>query len=99
MPSVHKRVYAQNDVAPDRPSVLFVDHKSQARTPDAVWSERPPLLPGWFTALATPFENGGIAQKAFSNLVAWQIEQGTRGSLFAALSEKRKFSRRKNAPC
>src|ERR1019366_275244 len=31
------------------------------------------------TALATPFETDDIAEKAFADLVAWQIEQGSEG--------------------
>ncbi|MDA7948257.1 MAG: 4-hydroxy-tetrahydrodipicolinate synthase [Hyphomicrobiaceae bacterium] len=34
---------------------------------------------GSFTALITPFKNGGIDEAAFQNLVNWQIEQGTHG--------------------
>ncbi len=79
MTVIQKRAYAQNDVEPDRSSVLFVGDKLPAETTDAFWSERPPLLPRWFMALATPFENGRVAQKAFSNFVAWQIDQGARG--------------------
>ena len=36
-------------------------------------------LCGSLTALATPFENDGICDKAFADLVAWQIEQGAEG--------------------
>jgi 4-hydroxy-tetrahydrodipicolinate synthase len=31
------------------------------------------------TALATPFEHDDLAEKAFADLVAWQIEQGSEG--------------------
>lgn len=34
---------------------------------------------GSFTALITPFKNGGIDEDAFRRLVNWQIEQGTHG--------------------
>lgn len=34
---------------------------------------------GSFTALITPFSNGGIDEDAFEKLVNWQIEQGTHG--------------------
>jgi 4-hydroxy-tetrahydrodipicolinate synthase len=34
---------------------------------------------GSFTALVTPFKNGSIDEKAFRGLVAWQIEEGTKG--------------------
>jgi 4-hydroxy-tetrahydrodipicolinate synthase len=34
---------------------------------------------GSFTALVTPFENGGVDEQAFRALVAWQIEEGTNG--------------------
>jgi len=42
-------------------------------------SERTQVFPGSLTALATPFENDDIAEKAFADLVAWQIEQGSEG--------------------
>lgn len=34
---------------------------------------------GSYTALVTPFKNGGIDEDAFQNFVNWQIEQGTHG--------------------
>lgn len=34
---------------------------------------------GSYTALITPFKNGGIDEDAFQNFVNWQIEQGTHG--------------------
>ncbi|MGD9867036.1 MAG: 4-hydroxy-tetrahydrodipicolinate synthase [Hyphomicrobiales bacterium] len=34
---------------------------------------------GSYTALITPFRNGGIDEEAFTGLVDWQIEQGTHG--------------------
>lgn len=34
---------------------------------------------GSFTALVTPFKNGGIDEKAFRDLVDWQITEGTNG--------------------
>jgi 4-hydroxy-tetrahydrodipicolinate synthase len=34
---------------------------------------------GSFTALVTPFKNGAVDEKAFRNLVAWQIGEGTNG--------------------
>jgi 4-hydroxy-tetrahydrodipicolinate synthase len=34
---------------------------------------------GSFTALVTPFKNGGLDEKAFRALVAWQIAEGTHG--------------------
>ena len=34
---------------------------------------------GSFTALVTPFKNGSIDEKAFRELVAWQIAEGTQG--------------------
>jgi 4-hydroxy-tetrahydrodipicolinate synthase len=36
-------------------------------------------FPGSLTALATPFEHDNIAERAFADLVAWQIEQGSEG--------------------
>jgi 4-hydroxy-tetrahydrodipicolinate synthase len=34
---------------------------------------------GSFTALVTPFKNGGLDEKAYRSLVAWQIGEGTNG--------------------
>ena len=34
---------------------------------------------GSFTALVTPFKNGGIDEKAFRDLIDWQIAEGTNG--------------------
>ena len=37
------------------------------------------MFSGSFTALVTPFENGGIDEKAFQSFVEWQIDEGTNG--------------------
>ena len=34
---------------------------------------------GSFTALVTPFKNGALDEKAFRDLVDWQIAEGTNG--------------------
>ncbi len=34
---------------------------------------------GSFTALVTPFKNGSVDEKAFRDLVDWQIAEGTSG--------------------
>ena len=34
---------------------------------------------GSFTALVTPFKNGSLDEKAFRELVDWQIGEGTNG--------------------
>jgi 4-hydroxy-tetrahydrodipicolinate synthase len=34
---------------------------------------------GSFTALVTPFKNGGVDEETFRNLVEWQIAEGTNG--------------------
>jgi 4-hydroxy-tetrahydrodipicolinate synthase len=34
---------------------------------------------GSFTALVTPFKNGSVDEKAFRDLIEWQIAEGTRG--------------------
>jgi len=34
---------------------------------------------GSFTALVTPFKNGGVDEEAFRNIVEWQIAEGTNG--------------------
>jgi len=41
-------------------------------------SHRPPFK-GSFTALVTPFRDGDVDEKAFRDLVSWQIEEGTHG--------------------
>jgi 4-hydroxy-tetrahydrodipicolinate synthase len=38
-----------------------------------------PTLRGSITALITPFNDGTVDEKAFSNLVDWQIREGTHG--------------------
>jgi 4-hydroxy-tetrahydrodipicolinate synthase len=42
-------------------------------------SGRKRIFPGSLTALPTPFEKDDIAEKAFADLVAWQIERGGEG--------------------
>jgi 4-hydroxy-tetrahydrodipicolinate synthase len=37
------------------------------------------MFKGSFTALITPMRNGGVDEKAFYDLVDWQIKQGTQG--------------------
>ena len=37
------------------------------------------MFRGSFTALVTPFKNGGLDERAFRELVDWQIEEGTDG--------------------
>ena len=34
---------------------------------------------GSFTALVTPFKNGSLDEKAFRDIVEWQIAEGTNG--------------------
>jgi len=34
---------------------------------------------GSFTALVTPFKNGSVDEKAFRDIVDWQISEGTNG--------------------
>ncbi len=38
-----------------------------------------PPFKGSFTALVTPFRDGAVDEKAFRDLVSWQIEEGTHG--------------------
>ena len=38
-----------------------------------------PSFKGSFTALVTPFKNGGLDEKAFRDLVDWQVAEGTKG--------------------
>jgi 4-hydroxy-tetrahydrodipicolinate synthase len=37
------------------------------------------MFRGSFTALVTPFKNGGLDERAFRDLVEWQISEGTDG--------------------
>ncbi len=37
------------------------------------------MFRGSFTALVTPFKNGGVDERAFRELVDWQIAEGTDG--------------------
>ncbi len=37
------------------------------------------MFKGSFTALITPFANGGVDEQAFKSLVQWQIDEGTDG--------------------
>src|SRR5271165_651170 len=48
---------------------LFVDRIMAAKT----------RFRGSFTALVTPFKNGSVDEKAFRDLVDWQIAEGTNG--------------------
>ncbi len=41
--------------------------------------EMTPQFAGSYTALITPFKNGGVDESAFRKLVDWQIESGTNG--------------------
>ena len=50
-----------------------------ADTSETPSSTRTPSFPRSLTALATPFEHDDIAEKAFADLVGWQIEQGSEG--------------------
>src|SRR5262249_29225896 len=34
---------------------------------------------GSFTALVTPFKNGSLDEKAYRDLIEWQIAEGTKG--------------------
>ena len=37
------------------------------------------MFKGSFTALITPFRNGGLDEGAFRRIVEWQISEGTHG--------------------
>ncbi len=56
----------------DRPHAGIHNHSLpvELRHP---FAEKRRMSRGSFTALTTPF-NGGVAEKAFANLVAWQID-------------------------
>ncbi len=61
----------------DRPHAGIHNHSLpvELRHP---FAEKSRMSRGSFTALPTPF-NGGVAEKAFASLVAWQIDQGVEG--------------------
>ena len=61
------RTDALRDVLP--PGPLFKDRVMTAKT----------SFRGSFTALVTPFKNGSVDEKAFRDLVDWQIAEGTKG--------------------
>lgn len=44
------------------------------------------LLRGAWTALATPFANGGLAEKAFADFVSWQIKEGAQGLVVCSVT-------------
>jgi 4-hydroxy-tetrahydrodipicolinate synthase len=73
-------------IAPSRPRSDWPSRSPSrgSRWPAADISETPSSkrtlsFPGSLTALATPFEHDDLAEKAFADLVAWQIEQGSEG--------------------
>jgi 4-hydroxy-tetrahydrodipicolinate synthase len=53
---------------------------------DVSFSKRTQMFPGSLTALPTPFERDDIAEKAFADLVAWQIEQGSEGLVVGGIT-------------
>jgi 4-hydroxy-tetrahydrodipicolinate synthase len=57
-----------------RPTALAPAHRAEEQTMTAKTSFR-----GSFTALVTPFKNGAVDEKAFRDLVDWQITEGTHG--------------------
>ena len=73
-------------IAPSRPRSDW-PHRSAARgslwpaadISEMTFSKRTLSFPRSLTALATPFEHDNLAEKAFADLVAWQIEQGSEG--------------------
>ncbi|MCC6948320.1 MAG: 4-hydroxy-tetrahydrodipicolinate synthase [Bradyrhizobiaceae bacterium] len=52
--------------------------ESWPRYPLGLGKERS-MFRGSFTALVTPFKNGGLDERAFRDLVEWQIAEGTDG--------------------
>lgn len=62
--------------APPPAARCFVNHnKAQAMSTPA----SPERFRGSFTALVTPFRDGAVDEKAFRDLVDWQIAEGTHG--------------------
>ena len=64
-------------IAPSRPRSDWPSRS--VVTTEMPSSKRPLSFPGSLTALATPFEHDDIAEKAFADLAAWQIDQGGEG--------------------
>jgi 4-hydroxy-tetrahydrodipicolinate synthase len=62
-----------------RPEPVFSREQSRAeRRREHVMAAKTNFR-GSFTALVTPFKNGGLDEEAFRNLVEWQIAEGTNG--------------------
>ena len=74
-PWSHERAYWRRQPGP--PSLVPLAQAAPGATGQA--AERTQLLSGSLTALATPFQNDRIAEKAFAHFVNWQIEQGAQG--------------------
>jgi len=74
-PWSHERAYWQRQPGP--PSLIPLAKAAPGATGQA--AERTQLLSSSLTALATPFQNDRIAEKAFAHFVNWQVEQGTQG--------------------
>jgi 4-hydroxy-tetrahydrodipicolinate synthase len=53
-------------------------HAAGRRAEDRIMTAKT-LFRGSFTALITPFKNGSLDEKAFRDLVDWQIAEGTNG--------------------
>ena len=70
-------------IAPSRPrsdrSAARGSFWPAADISEMTFSKRTLSFPRSLTALATPFEHDNLAEKAFADLVAWQIEQGSEG--------------------
>jgi len=64
-------------VARDCAEIERADFSSRARTD--IWSVFVMKFKGSYTALITPFKNGGLDEEAFQKFVDWQIAQGTHG--------------------
>ena len=54
------------------------DIRAKNRVRDRVMTAKTKFR-GSFTALVTPFKNGSVDEKAFRDLVEWQIAEGTKG--------------------
>jgi 4-hydroxy-tetrahydrodipicolinate synthase len=69
MPPQSRSKHCFKDLSKQNSKSLFMDPIMAAKT----------RFRGSFTALVTPFKNGSVDEKAFRDLVDWQIAEGTNG--------------------
>src|SRR5262245_26259391 len=65
-------------IRPQRPDISsFVPEDGMPKFGDRTPGET--MFKGSFTALITPMRNGAVDERAFQDLVEWQIAEGTHG--------------------